>query len=261
MNKAGFIKIFFFSFYVLVALTLFSPGPCSSQRLGIAYDDYLKAIGMEDDYIVMKNILKNELMARIGDKPDTYYNDNAGFFSMVLLLSGVTPKDYYTLQQNGVDVIHAITADVRPFDEQSLLADVAVTGRVAEVLSETLDGDGFDITLKIEISELLKGVIPGDTLQIRQKNASRLPGSDTRPVLNESYLFLLSSGMYGYHKASYQFRKTSEAVVSPPQFGAEETFVIYRLYPYKNGKLFRSAQQTEAAFNSLKTVDYLLRRN
>lgn len=260
MKGFHFIKpVFSFSCLVLLFM-VFKPEPSFSQRIGIAHEDYMKAIGWEDDFIVMNNILQNELMNRIEGRPAEYYNDNANFFSMVLLLSGVEPVHYYTLQQNGVDVVHAITADVRPFDEQSLLADVAMTGTVVDMVPEPCDDDGFDITLKIEVSELLQGEIPSDTIKIRQRNSSRLPGSDTRPELNQTYLFLLSSGMYGYHKANYQMREKDEIVVSHPEFGKEDTFVIYRLYPYRSGQLIRSPQNEDAAFNSLRAVDYLLRQ-
>lgn len=234
------------------------PEKAISQRVGIAHQDYMKAIGWEDDFIVMKNILQNELANRVEDKPAEYYSDNANFFSMVLLLSGVKPIHYYKLQQNGIDVINAITANVRPFDEQSLLSDVAINGTVTEVFTEEFDDDGFDITVTIEVSEVLKGEIPSDTIIIRQRNSSRLPGSDNRPELNQSYLFLLSSGMYGYHKANYQMRASDEIVVSPPEFGKEDVFVIYRLYPYSNGQLLRAPQTRDAAFNSLRFVDVLL---
>lgn len=219
----------------------------------------MRAIGWEDDFIVMKNILQNELASRVEDRPEEYYNDSANFFSMVLLLSNVKPTHYYKLQQNGVDVINAITADVRPFDEQSLLSDVAIIGTVTEVFPEEYEDDGFDITLRIEVSELLKGEVPADTILIRQRNSSRLPGSDNRPELNESYLFLLSSGMYGYHKANHQMRESNEIVVSPPEFGNEEVFVIYRLYPYRNGQLLRAPQTKDVALNALRFVDVLLR--
>lgn len=244
--------------FIVVLLFTVVPENATSQRVGIAHQDYMKAIGWEDDFIVMKNILQNELAGRVKDRPPEYYNDNASFFSMVLLLSGVKPIHYYKLNQNGVDVINAITANVRPFDEQSLLSDVGIIGTVREVYPEEFDDDGFDISVKIEVNELLKGEIPSDTIIIRQRNSSRLPGSDNRPELNQSYLFLLSSGMYGYHKANHQMRERDEIIVSAPEFGKEELFVIYRLYPYRNGQLLRAPQIRDAAFRSLEYVDALL---
>ncbi|MDX1640166.1 MAG: hypothetical protein R3220_00620 [Balneolaceae bacterium] len=241
--------------------TCFTASNVFSQQLSIAYEDYLKAIGMEDDYIVMKNILKNGLMNRVEGKPVTYYEDNADFFSMVLLLSGVRPADYYKLEQNGIDIINAITADVRPFDEQSLLADLVVLGDVVKIKSEPLEGDGFDRTIYVEVSEILKGSAPLDTVKIRRRNSTSQSGDQIQPELNRSYLFLLSSGMYGYHKANHQFRQKKEIIVSQPQFGQEEVFLIYRLYPFLNGELYYSPQNTTAAFNSLQKVDYLLNQN
>jgi hypothetical protein len=229
-----------------------------SQRVGIAPEDYMRAIGWEDDFMVMKNILQNELANRVEDKPSEYYNDNANFFSMVLLLSGVKPIHFYKLNQNGVDVINAITANVRPFDEQSLLSDVVIIGTVSEIFPEDYEDDGFEVSVKIQVNELLKGEVPSDTIIIRQRSSSRLPGSDNRPELNEPYLFLLSSGMYGYHKANYQMRMIEEIVVSPPEFGKEDVFVIYRLYPYRNGQLLRAPQTKDTAFRALRFVDVLL---
>ena len=230
-----------------------------SQRIGIAHQDYMKAIGWEDDFIVMNNILKNELMNRVENKPPAYYTDNASFFSMVLLLSGVRPIYYYKLQENGVDVVHGITANIRPFDEQALLSDLAVLGEVVDVISESFNDDGFDITVKVQISEVLKGETPVDTILIRQRASSRRSGNDNSPELGRTYLLLLSSGMYGYHKANYQMREEKEIVVSPPDFGEEEIFVIYRIYPYVNDQLQRSHQNRNAAFRSLRRVDSLLK--
>ncbi len=252
-NSAILLPVFFMALLFTVV-----PENAISQRVGIAHQDYMKAIGWDDDFIVMKNILQNELANRIKDKPPAYYNDNASFFSMVLLLSGVKPIHYYKLNQNGVDVINAITANVRPFDEQSLLSDVAIIGTVSEVQPEEYEDDGFDVSVKIQVKELLKGEIPSDTIIIRQRNSSRLPGSDNRPDLNQSYLFLLSSGMYGYHKANHQMRERDEIIVSPPEFGKEEVFVIYRIYPYRNGQLLRAPQTRDAAFRSLEFVNALI---
>lgn len=259
MAKPGYICFRYF-FFCLVWIQFAFPAQSIPQEIRISYDDYTKAIGWENDHIVMKNILKDGLIHRVSEQPASYYENSASFFSMVLLLSGVRPQHYYTLEQNGIDVIHAITADVRPFSEQSLLSDLVITGRVVEVVPQSLEEDGFDITLKIEIIENLKGAAPKDTILIRQRNSARLPDSDTRPEQGESYLFLLSSGMYGYHKANHQFRENNEAVVMPPQIGRELLFIIYRMYPYVNEQLQRSPENIKAVFSSLRFVDDLLKQ-
>jgi hypothetical protein len=251
VKRAAFI-IAFFCFIMGVL------NRAASQRLSISYEDYTKAIGMEDDYIVMKNILRGGLMNRVEDRPKEYYEDNAEFFSMVLLLSGVTPSGYYKLEQNGVDVIHAITADVRPFEEQSLLSDLAVIGTVVDEAPEQSEEDGFSRTLFVQISEVLKGSAPVDTIQIRRRDVTGISGNDIQPELSRSYLFLLSSGMYGYHKADHQFRNKNEVIVSAPQLGQEQVFLIYRIYPHINGQLYYSPQTKRDAASSLRMVDILL---
>lgn len=260
MVKFRYLTLLFCSFCFIMILIVSKPGISSSQQLSISHGDYLKAIGWEDNFIVMKNILKNRLMQQIDDKPEAYYEDNANFFSMVLLLSGVEPIDYYRLEENGVDVIHAITADVRPFDEQSLLSDVVILGDVVEIVDDSTIDDGFDRTVKVKVTDVLKGSVLVDTVQIRRRKPSNMLRNDIRPELNRSYLLLLSSGMYGYHTANHHFRQKKEVVVSPPQFGHEKVFVIYRIYPYINGALYYSPQNRTAAFNSLERVDRLLNR-
>lgn len=258
MNSSTNKRAYYIFIFIVVLFCMCSPIQSSSQQLGISYKDYLNAIGMGKDHIVLENILENELRNRLKNKEEAYYKDNAAFFSMVLLLSGIRPGYYYRLQQSGVDVIHAITADVRPFDEQCLLVDVVITGKVIRIVPESSDVDGYDITIYIEVSELLKGGVPGDTLKIRQRNVRQVTAKNVRPELNESYLLLLSSGMYGYHKANHQFRTKDKIVVSPPDLGHEDTFVIYRIYPIQNGQIIQSPQNKSEAFSAIRKVNRLI---
>lgn len=244
--------------FLWMLFILLRPAESNSQQLSIAHGDYLKAIGLGDEYVVMKNILMSHLKNRVEDKPAAFYEDNADFFSMVLLLSGVTPSDYYKLEQNGIDVIHAITEDVRPFDEQSLLSDLVVIGTVIDEIPEQSSEDGFGTTINVQITEILKGSVPVDTIQIRQRNSVQISNNKVQPELNKSYLFLLSSGMYGYHKANHQFRNKNEVILSPPKLGQEQVFLIYRIYPHINGQLYYSPQTKSEAINSLRMVNLLL---
>lgn len=218
----------------LFLLAAFFSDSLEAQNNRISHQDYLEAIGLGDDYLVMSNILVRGLQLQEPGNTVEYYVNNASFFSMILLLSNVTPRDYYLLQEEGVDVLHAITADTRPFSEQSLLADLVLTGMVTEIETNTPANDGFDVSVKLLVDDVLKGGVPGDTITIRQRNLDRLSDSQTRPETGRSYLFLLSSGVYGYQKANYQFANTGEAEAGIPDFGNETTFVIYRMYN-KNG--------------------------
>jgi hypothetical protein len=123
----------------------------------ISHQDYLEAIGLGDDYIVMSNILVRGLQLEEPGNTAEYYINNASFFSMVLLLSKVEPRDYYRLEEEGVDVLHAITADTRPISEQSLLADLVISGTVTEIETNTPANDGFDVSIRVLVDEVLKG--------------------------------------------------------------------------------------------------------
>jgi len=245
---------------VLLAVVCTTAAVCPAQQGQISHEDYARAIGMEENYLVMGNILLQGLRREVPGNTDQYYHDNASFFSLILLLSDVEPADYYTLDQNGIDLIHAITASDRPFTEQSLLADVVVEGTVTNVLSGDDRGDGFDISVEVAVDEIYKGNLPSDRLTIRQREASRLPGSDTRPLEGESYLFFLSSGVYGYQKANHQFRTEGQADVTPPDFGSEQIFVIYRLYLLGDGTILTSGQTTETVKQQLQAVHQLIHR-
>ncbi|TVP97646.1 MAG: hypothetical protein EA359_19345 [Balneolaceae bacterium] len=231
-----------------------------AQYLQIGHDEYLDAIGFEDEGIVMRSILNAGLKDRFPDQDVEFYNQRSSFFSMVLLLSGVMPFHIYPLEENGIDIIHAITADIRPFSEQSLLADIAVLAEVINIETGKPDDDGFDVTVTIKAEQFLKGNAPADTLYIRQRNLSRLSDSTTRPETGNTYLFLLSSGIYLYQSASYIFRETGEAEVRRPYIGRENTFVIYRIYPFRNGRLQFSNQDFEAAKRDLRMTDRILKR-
>ncbi|NBC25679.1 MAG: hypothetical protein GVY08_02380 [Bacteroidetes bacterium] len=245
---------------LLVACVCITAAVCPAQQGQISHKDYARAIGMEDHYLVMGNILMQGLRREVPGNSDRYYRDNASFFSLILLLSDVEPADYYSLDRNGIDLIHAISASDRPFTEQSLLADVVVEGTVTNVLSGDDRGDGFDVTVEVTADEIYKGDLPTGRLTIRQRDASRLPGSDTRPLEGESYLFFLSSGVYGYQKANHQFQTEGQADVTPPEFGSEEMFVIYRLYLLGDGTILTSGQSTETVKKQLQAVHQLIHR-
>lgn len=220
--------------YCLLLLIIFSvllnTGPILAQGNRISHQDYMNAIGMGDDYLVLSNILVRGLQYEVPGNTAEYYINNASFFSMILLLNNVKPRDFYLLEEQGVDVLHAITADTRPFSEQSLLADLVITGTVTDVETRLPKNDGFDVSVSILVEDILKGAVPGDTITIRQRNLDRLSDSQTRPEKGRSYLFLLSSGVYGYQKANYQYANVGEAEAGAPDFGSEETFLIYRMY-------------------------------
>jgi len=244
-------RLFLISLYLVIVLW---PVQATSQSTRITHQEYLDAIGLGDDYIVMSNILVRGLQLEAPGNTPEYYINNASFFSMILLLNKVKPRDYYLLEENGIDVLHAITADTRPFSEQSLLADLVITGIVTDIETNSPANDGFDVSVKVLIDDVLKGGVPGDTITIRQRNLDRLSDSQTRPEKGRSYLFLLSSGVYGYQKANYQFANTGEAEAGVPDFGNENTFLIYRMYNKRGETILGPEVNVSAIREEMKSV-------
>jgi len=226
----------------------------TAQTNRISHQDYLEAIGLGDDYLVMSNILVRGLQLEVPGNTPEYYINNASFFSMILLLNNVKPRDYYLLEEQGVDMLHAITADTRPFSEQSLLADLVITGTVTDIKTSTPMNDGFDVSVKVLVQDILKGGVPGDTITIRQRNLDRISDSQTRPEKGRSYLFLLSSGVYGYQKANYQFANKGEAEAGVPDFGNENTFLIYRMYNKRGETILGPEVNVSAIREEMKSV-------
>lgn len=229
-----------------------------SQQMGIPHTDYLRAIGLEEEGNQIKQRLMDGLKERTPWMPDQYFENNADFFSMVLLLSGITPQKYTLLENEGIDIINAVTADTRPFKEQALLADLSVTGFITSIYVDEQPGDGFDITVEVAVTEFLKGSALADTIQIRQHSSRESDDRDTSPELGHSYFLLLSSGMYGYQSANHRFRETGEAIVTAPEPGKENRFVIYRIHPFKNGELIHSNEDAESAFRELRKINRLI---
>jgi len=244
-------RLFLISLYLVIVLW---PVQATSQSTRITHQEYLDAIGLGDDYIVMSNILVRGLQLEAPGNTPEYYINNASFFSMILLLNKVKPRDYYLLEENGIDVLHAITADTRPFSEQSLLADLVITGMVTDIETNSPANDGFDVSVKVLIDDVLKGGVPGDTITIRQRNLDRLSDSQTRPEKGRSYLFLLSSGVYGYQKANYQFANKGEAEAGVPDFGNENTFLIYRMYNKRGETILGPEVNVSAIREEMKSV-------
>lgn len=244
----------------LFSLVVFAAGTglVHAQEVGIPHDDYLRAAGLHEE----GELIRQKLLAGLKEQspwlPDSYYENNASFFSMVLVLSGVDPEKYEQLQNGDVDIIHAITADVRPFNEQSLLSDLAVIGTVSGLEGDEHSNDGFDTTVHVSVEEFLKGSAPADSITIRQHAQQRNWDPDTRPEVHSTYLFLLSSGMYSYQAANHQFRAEGEAVVKAPNLGEESRFVIYRMYPVINGQIQNASQDFQSVRKELQGMHRLI---
>lgn len=260
MKFFGMYTLYIGHLTALIILVIFA---CSAnaQEIGIPHDDYLRAIGLEAEGEQIKQNLLGGLREEAPHLPGSYFENNAAFFSMVLTLSGITPEVYEQLEAEGIDIIHAITAGSRPFSEQSLLSDLVVIGTVSGVERDEDYNDGFDTTVKVVADEILKGSAPVDTLTIRQRAEQRNTDMTTRPDPDSSYLFLLSSGMYGYQVANHQFREAGEARVSAPKPGQEKEFVIYRMYPIIGGQLQNTMRDFTSVRKEIGDIHFLIHQS
>lgn len=247
-----------YSLYIgLILGCLYLPA-LHAQQIGIPHDDYLRAIGLEEEGVQIKQELLDGLQGQAPHLPGSNFENNAAFFSMVLTLSGITPEIYQQLETEGIDIIHAITAESRPFSEQSLLSDLVLIGTVSGAEKDESYNDGFEISVQVVANEYLKGSAPVDSLIIRQSSEQRNSDMSNRPEADSTYLFLLSSGMYGYQRANHQFRESGEALVTAPNTGKENVFVIYRMYPLINGTLQHTTKDLTTVRKELKNMDELI---
>ena len=243
---------------IILASTL--PKQALAQERGEAQANYLRAVGLDQDGRELEQALLERLQFRVPLMLAARQQGLARFFAFVLTVSGLNAEKVEHLEAEGIDLIHAITADTRPLSEQALLADLVIVGDVTGI-TETLEpDDGFRSSIAVEVQTLLKGVAPSKTIFIRQRSRLSREGTpertsrDLHPEVGERYLFLLSNGMYRFFVASRDEEPLPEAMQA-------QYFVIYRSYRMEEGQLLWngfSRRDTEQAFEELRKLDQLL---
>lgn len=223
--------------------------PAPAQPSPEARADYLDAAGLDDEAEAVEDYLLDGLEER-GMGTARQRERTAGFFSFVLTVSGVTLDAIRRLEENGVDVVHAVTARSRPLMEQALLADLVVVGTVAAVDTNDARGDGHSYGLTVAVSETLKGTAPADTILIRQKRRTSAQSPDPTPEVGETFLFLASNGMYRFYAHSRGDGLSESALA--------RRYSIYRRYRLRDDQLLwkqYSRAQTEQALDRIRTLD------
>lgn len=217
---------------------------------------YLRATGQEAEAAALEAWLLDELATAEPALPVLNRKQMAAFFAFVMTLSGVTAEKAERLQAEGVDVLHAITADMRPLSEQVLLSDLVIVGDVVELAETPAPGDGQRTSIGVVVREVVKGTAPGDTVVVRQQSRLGESGSrDLQPEIGERYLLLLSNGMYRFFVAS---RGADEAV---PEADLARHFSTYRWYRMEDDRLLWNGydrRDTERALREVRRVDHLL---
>ena len=243
----GFLIVF------IVSIAAFSPA--AAQKEPLTHSAYLKATGMVEDAAELEQWLRDKLEAHHPGWTAERRHQNAAFFAFVLTVTGVTAEAAADLQNRGVDVIHGLTADRRPFIEQALLADLVVVGDVVRSEASSEPNDGFEMSDLVAVREVLKGNVSGRHVTIRR----RVQGSaqDIAPAVGKQYLLLLSNGMYEFAAARHR-----AATDEPGDELGEAYYSIYRIYEMADGRLLWSdfdRERTARAFEEIQLLDQLLR--
>ena len=249
---------------VLLVATLAGalPRPAASQDRGAAQTNYLRAVELDQDAHALEQVLLELLQVRKPFLVASHRQGMARYFAFVMTVSGLNADMAERLDAKGIDLIHAITADTRPFDEQALMADLVIVGDVIEVVETLEPDDGFRSSIMVEVAEVLKGDAPTDTLFIRQRSglsedeAPEDTSRDLRPEAGERYLFLLSNGMYRFFVAS-----RDDAVEPMAEPVLAQHFVIYRSYQMDDDRLLwnrYSRRDTRRAFKQIQKLDQLM---
>lgn len=238
-----------------ILISLLAANSAHSQRLDRW--EYLEALGLSDEADVVRRYLVEGLTMRAQDWPTSRIDDTARQMAFVLAVAGITYESILELQSNGVDVVHAVAADTRPFGEQSLLSDLVVVGEVIDSQPTTEPGDGYHASAYVRVIRHLKGAAPADTIVIRQRQPRR--DRDIQPEVGSTYLLLLSRGMYRYGASNNWYQRTG----SIPVLWPHDYSSIYRIYRLEGDRIewnAMSADETAAAFDEIRRIDNLLNR-
>lgn len=237
---------------VLLVSILAGWSDARAQRNPEARANYLEAEGLNERAEEIEEVLLDRLEDRdMGTAKQRVRT--ADFFSFILSVSGITPDDVEQLEEKGIDIVHTITARARPLMEQSILVDLVVVGSIASVEADGELADDHRHSLTVVVTDTLKGTVPSDSIIIRQKQRVSPQSPDPKPEVGETFLFLVSNGVYRY----YLHRNTTRDA-RPPESEIRRRYSIYRRYRIDEGRLLwegRTREETRRALRSIETLD------
>ena len=226
------------------------PNPLSAQPDPLARANYLTSLQLTEQAGDVETSLLDLLNRNAGYIPSGRRIQTASFFSFVLTLNGLSGDHLNRLQEEGIDLVHAMTAQNRPLSEQSLFADTVVKGRVVE--RKTFADSNDETFVEIDVQDVFKGNTAAETIFIYQQNGregGEQPNSAAKLEPGQTYIFLLSNALYRY---GLERRKNDIENSSVP--GADLSYVIYRLYEMEGDKLLWSGYNKRKTKKALKEV-------
>ncbi len=227
--------------------------PARSQDIEQARRRYVSLLGLENERLALQEHLRTEL--------DGLGYENAEnlsrFFSFVMLTHGIDRDKVARLEAGGIDVVHAMTSNARPFMEQGLFSDPAVVGEVVAIEDSDEPGDGQGSTVRVRVLETLKGTVHADTIVLRQRRRST-EGLGPRgfvPEVGSTYLLLLSRPLYKF----FVWRRTGAD--SEPREPRPGYYAIYRTYLVDDGRVVMgdgSMYTSDQVYQELRWLDELV---
>lgn len=249
-------------FLFIFGMAILVSGVAVAQERGGAQAAYLHMIGQEQDAGDLEGVLFDRLSVRKPFMLEEHRQGIARFFAFVMTVNGLNAEQAEHIEDKGIDLVRAITGDIRPLDEQVLMADLVLIADVIDFSETEHPGDGFRSSITVVVHEVLKGNAPADTLFIRQRSGLVKDETDEQaaralyPSRGERYLLLLSGGMYRFFVASRD--PAAEAV---PESELAQHFSIYRFYPMEGSKLLwngYSRGDTRRAFRDVRKLHDML---
>lgn len=242
----------------VIALGLsFAVPVLSAQDSRIPHPEYFRLLGRYEDFAALDSFLATRLAERRPDLGEERRRQMSEFFAYVMTPTGLTAGAAAVLEANGVDIVRAVTADTRPFSEQSLMADLVIVGDVLDgEVADAID-DGYEGSAIVDVRWTLKGHAPADTVVLRLRRGRAGSRRDIQPETGKSYLLLLSSGMYQYRAANHAARNEGWL----PSESSPLFYSVYRIYPLIDGRLDWgdfTREETDWAFEDIRRVDHLL---
>ena len=219
---------------------------------------YLEREGLADTAFEVESALVDLMNKKAGYLPAPRRAQMATYFSFVLTLSGLNAQDLQMLDAEGLDILHAISSDNRPLVEQSLLADLVVTGTVLGHKKITnAAGDAFtDVSIKVD--DVFKGILPETTITIRQRNGLEFgenPREAAQLTEGKTYLLLLSNSMFRYGMSSRVAENDLALIVE--EEALPSYFSIYRHYEMAGDRVLWSGYNKRKTRKALKDVRWL----
>lgn len=224
---------------------------------------YLESLSLLDASRDVETTLSTLIQKKAGFLPPARRAQIANYFSFVLTLNKWDGTTLKILNDQGLDIHHAITSDERPLVEQALLADFVIVGTVQEYNDISTDdlqngsGDRYR-DIKIQVKDVYLGEAPSESIFIRQRNGLEY-GENPREAADllpgKAYLLLLSNSLFRFGQAS---RRNSE--VQPLAISIEEIpayYSIYRHYEMSKGRVLWSGYNKRKTKKALKEIQWL----